>query len=97
MHNVLEKPNVTVNCSSLIAVNVGDDVTCLCEGKGGKPPANVTWYKDGVKIGDTEKREIVLTLRNVDEKDRGTYKCVGKSHTLVDEKSLEVIFYGNYH
>ncbi|XP_028407291.1 deleted in malignant brain tumors 1 protein-like [Dendronephthya gigantea] len=87
-----ERPNVTVNCSSFIAVNLGDDITCLCEGKGGKPPANVTWYKDGVQFGDTEQEQNVLNLSNVSETDNGTYTCVGKSHTLTDEKSIEVDF-----
>ena len=38
---ISEKPNVTINCSSSIAVNVNDDVTCLCKRKGGYPPSNV--------------------------------------------------------
>ena len=80
----------------MMAVNVGDDVTCLCEGKGGKPPANVTWYKDGVQIGDTEKEDIALTLRNVDKKDGGTYNCVANSYTLANERSINLIFYGKY-
>ncbi|XP_028407294.1 deleted in malignant brain tumors 1 protein-like [Dendronephthya gigantea] len=87
-----ERPNVTVNCSSLIAVNLGDDITCLCEAKGGKPPANVTWYKDGVQFGDTEQEQNVLNLSNINETDNGTYKCVGRSSTLTDEKSIEVDF-----
>ena len=87
---------MTVNCSSLIALNVGDDVTCLCEGKGGKPPAEVTWYKDGVQIGNVEQEQNVLTLSNVDKTDSGTFKCIGKSHSLTDEKSIEVHFYGKY-
>ncbi|XP_028407297.1 deleted in malignant brain tumors 1 protein-like [Dendronephthya gigantea] len=92
-----ERPNVTVNCSSFIAVNLGDDITCLCEGKGGKPPANVTWYKDGVQFGKTEQEQNMLTLSNVNKTDNGTYKCVGKSYTLTDEKSIEVDFYyGKY-
>ncbi|XP_028407328.1 deleted in malignant brain tumors 1 protein-like isoform X2 [Dendronephthya gigantea] len=87
-----ERPNVTVNCSSVIVVNLGDDITCLCEGKGGKPPANVTWYKDGVQFGDTEQEQNVLNLSNVSETDNGTYTCVGKSYALTDEKSIEIDF-----
>ncbi|XP_028407333.1 deleted in malignant brain tumors 1 protein-like [Dendronephthya gigantea] len=88
-----EKPNVKVNCSSLITVHLGDDITCLCEGKHGKPPADVTWYKDGVQIGDMKKEETLLLLSNVNEADGGTYKCVGKSYTLADEKSVDLIFH----
>ncbi|XP_028407292.1 deleted in malignant brain tumors 1 protein-like [Dendronephthya gigantea] len=87
-----ERPNVIVNCSSFIAVNLGDDITCLCKAKGGNLPANVTWYKDGVQFGDTEQEQNVLNLSNVSETDNGTYTCVGKSHTLTDEKSIEVDF-----
>ncbi|XP_028407325.1 deleted in malignant brain tumors 1 protein-like isoform X2 [Dendronephthya gigantea] len=88
-----ERPNITVNCSSVIAVNLGDDITCLCEGKDGKPPANVTWYKDGVQFGDTEQEQNLLTLSNVNETNSGTYKCIGEIHTFTDEKSIEVEFY----
>ena len=35
-------------------------------GKGGNPPANVTWYdKNGVQIGGTGKEEQTLTRSNV--------------------------------
>jgi hypothetical protein len=74
-------------------VNEGDNVTCVCRGKGGNPPANVTWYKDGVQIGGTGKEEQTLTLSNVFKTASGTYKCVAKSHTLTDEKSIEIIVY----
>ncbi|XP_028407337.1 scavenger receptor cysteine-rich type 1 protein M130-like [Dendronephthya gigantea] len=88
-----ERLDVTVNCSSFIAVNLGDDITCLCEAKGGKPPANVTWYKDGVQFGDTEQEQNVLTLSNVNETDIGTYTCTRKSQTFANEKSIYVDFY----
>jgi hypothetical protein len=57
---------VTINCSSAVIVNEGDDFTCVCRGEGGNPPANVTWYdKDGVQIGGTGKEEQTLTRSNV--------------------------------
>ena len=91
---VSEKPNVTVNCSSLITVSIGDDVACLCEGKGGYPPADVTWYKNDVQIGDMEKEQNVLTLNDFSRADSGTYLCIGKSHTFTKVNSIEVLVYG---
>jgi hypothetical protein len=82
---------VTLSCSSPIIVNEGDDVTCVCRGEGGNPPANVAWYKDGVQIGGTGIEEQTLTLSNVDGTDNGTYKCMAQSHiNAIDEKSIEV-------
>ncbi len=75
------KPNVTIICSSPFIVGEGDNVTCVCRGKGGNPPANVTWFKDGVQIGKTGKEEQKLTLSNVSRAENGTYKCVAQSHT----------------
>ena len=70
-----------MGCSSPITVNEGGDVTCACQGQGGNPPADVTWYKDNHKIGRTGKEETTLTLTNVtNEKDHGSYKCVAQSY-----------------
>jgi hypothetical protein len=84
-------PTVTINCSSSITLYEGDNFTCVCRGEGGNPPADVTWYKDGVQIGGTGKEEQTLTLSNVDGTDTGTYKCVAQSytHATPDEKSIE--------
>ena len=72
----------------------GDNVTCVCRGEGGNPPANVTWFKDDVQIGETEKEEQKLTFSNVSRTESGTYKCVAQSHAnsmFVDEKTNEII------
>ncbi|CAB4029026.1 opioid-binding cell adhesion molecule isoform X4 [Paramuricea clavata] len=93
-HYISENPTVTLSCSSPVTVNEGDNVTCICRGKGGNPSANVTWYdKGGVQIVGTGKEEQTLTLSNVVNTASGTYKCVAKSHTLTDEKSIEIIVY----
>ena len=71
----------------------GDNVTCVCRGEGGNPPANVTWFKDAAQIGETGKEEQKLTLSNLSRTENGTYKCVAQSHTnsmFVDEKSIEI-------
>ena len=85
---------MTVNCSNPITVNEGDDVTCVCKGEGGNPPADVKWYsKDGTQIGGTTKEEKTLILSNVGKTDSGTYyTCVAQSHELArNETSIEII------
>ena len=62
----------------------------MSKGEGGNPPANVTWLKDDVKIGETAKQELTLTLSSVDEKASGKYKCVARSYTLMDKRSIFV-------
>ena len=94
------KPTATA-CSSPIIVNEGDNVSCACQGQGGNPPADVTWYKDNHKIGRTGKEEKTLTLINVKKKkDHGSYKCVAQSHpneTFQDEAIVEVRVYCKYY
>ena len=92
-HYISENPILSINCSKLNTLNKGDDFTCECRGEGGNPPANVTWYKDGLQIGTTGKEKQTLTLKNVDNRASGTYKCVGQSHTLVEKISIKLIVY----
>ena len=88
------KPKVTA-CSSPIIVNEGDNVSCACQGQGGNPPADVTWYKDNHKIGGTGKEGKTLSLTNVtNEKHHGSYKCVAQSYPnekFQDEVLVKVI------
>ena len=86
-------PSVAFNCFSPIMVDEGDNVTCVCRGQGGNPPADVTWYKDNRKIGGTGKEEKTLIRYDVDRAASGTYKCVAQSHNLTDEKLIEMIVY----
>lgn len=74
-----------------MTVNEDDDGTCVCKGQGGNPPGNVTWYKDGVQIGETGKEEQTLIRRNTRAADSGTYTCVAQSYVnMSDEKSIKV-------
>ncbi len=86
---------MTLSCSpSPITVDEGGNFTCLCKGEGGNPPANVTWYKDNVHIGETGKKNQTLSLVDVNVTNSGTYKCEVRSHTndsFADEKSIKVI------
>ena len=81
------------SCSRRVTVNEGDNITCVCSGEGGNPPADISWFKDGAKIGGAGKENQTLTLRNIDKTDSGTYKCVAKSYTFTDEKSIEIVVY----
>ena len=82
-----------INCSSSIILIENDGVTCVCAGEDGNPPANVTWYKDDVQFGETENEENILTLSNVNGTASGTYKCVARSHSLTDERSIKIVVY----
>ena len=94
------KPKATA-CFSNIIVNEGDDVSYACQGQGGNPPADVTWYKDGNKIGETGKEEKTLTLTSVtNENAHGRYKCVAESYPsemFRDEVIVEVIVNCKYY
>jgi hypothetical protein len=84
---------VTFSCSSRTTVNEGDDFTCVCRSEGGIPPADVTWYKDGVQIGGKGKEEQTLSLSDISRIGSGTYECEARSHTddrFSDKKSIEV-------
>ena len=87
------QPHVTINCSSPVKISESEDLTCVCRGEGGNPPANVTWYKDD---GTSYVKSAVLELNNANEINNHTYKCVVQSYTLKDEKSIEVIVYRKY-
>ena len=89
------QPTVKIDCCGTITINEGDDITCLCKGEGGNPPATVSWFKDDVQVGERGKEEQVLTLSNVDKSASGRYKCVAKSYNLTDETSLKVIVHVN--
>ena len=82
---------MTINCSSLITVDEDDDLTCLCKGENGNPPADLIWYdKSDNPIGQKEKEQKTLVIRSVTEGDNGSYTCKAQSHTLMDEKSIDV-------
>ena len=92
--NFIVKPKVTLNCSSPVTLNEGDNFTCLCRGERGNPPADVTWYKNGVKFTDVGTENQTLNLLSVGGTDSGTYKCVATSYphkNYSDEKSYKVL------
>ena len=90
---ILAKPNVTTNCSSLVAKNEGDKITCLCKSEGGNPSATLLWKKDNVPISYVRYKESTLTLTNITKSVRGTYKCVAQCHHENEEISNKVIVF----
>ena len=82
---------MTINCSSSITVDEDDNLICLCKGENGNPPGDVIWYdRYSNPIGQKEKEQKILVLRNVTKADSGTYTCKAQSHTLMGENSIEV-------
>jgi hypothetical protein len=65
----------------------GDNITCVCKGEGGNPPANVTWYKAGRIVSETGKEKQALVLSDVDKNNHGKYKCVAFSHKLAENET----------
>ncbi|XP_046858235.1 hemicentin-2-like [Xenia sp. Carnegie-2017] len=89
------KPNVTINCSNPLVVDEGDNVSCVCSGEGGNPPANVTWFdKDNNIIGNVGVVSKTLVITNVAVNDGGSYTCKAQSYNGTDyrdEKSIEIV------
>ena len=89
---------MTLNCSVTL-INEGDDFACLCKGEGGNPPANVTWYRDGVRFSDVGAERQTLNLLDVSGTDSGTYKCVATSYpheNYTDKKFIQIMVHCKY-
>jgi hypothetical protein len=73
-------------------VNTSDIFTCLCKGQGGKPPANVTWYKGNDVKSITGKEEQIFRVFGVQKEDSGKYRCEAKSHEVAkNDTEIELI------
>ena len=81
---ISEKPTATLNCPDITTLNEGNDFSGYVQEKNGNPPANITWFKNDKKIGETRKKEQLLTLNDVDNTDSGPYKCVAESYPHED-------------
>ena len=85
----LKRPNASVNCSSLVTKNRGDEFACLCVGNGGYPPPTASWFKDK-NVSGRGYLNKTLSLKNISKKDKGTYSCVVDSYGLNDTEEIEI-------
>ncbi|XP_046858269.1 hemicentin-2-like [Xenia sp. Carnegie-2017] len=89
------KPTVSINCSSPLFVNESNDVSCVCKGEGGNPPANVTWFdKDDTTVRGFGVESATLVITGASPNDRGSYRCKAESFNdprFIDERSIEII------
>ena len=86
------KPTAKIsNCPSV--VNEGQVVTCVCEGIGGNPPANVSWIKDGTNdaIGGVGSLTKTMSLYSINRTHTGTYWCKAESIDLFDQEFINII------
>ena len=81
---------MSINCPAITKTLEEDRISCLCEEKVGNPPSNLSWYKDGIKVGKTGYKENRLVQNNLRKEDSGTYKCVAQSDRLMDERSFQL-------
>ncbi|XP_046858257.1 pregnancy-specific beta-1-glycoprotein 6-like isoform X2 [Xenia sp. Carnegie-2017] len=88
------KPTVVINCSTPLVVSKGDNVSCVCRGEGGNPPAKVTWFDrnngTGLEFG---VKSATLVITGASPNDRGSYRCKAESFNdprFIDEKSIEI-------
>ena len=59
-------------------MNQSDYFACECKGTAGKPPVNVTWYKNNTPIV-TGKGKAILSFGNVGKDSNRTYRCEAKN------------------
>ena len=85
-------PNIILGCRPINKLEQGDNFVCECKGTDGNPPADVTWYKNNTKIGDTRKEKAILRFTSVYKDKSGTYSCEATSHEKAkNERSIELI------
>ena len=86
------QPTAVINCnsSSPVTVKEGDRFECLCNSKGGNPPSNASWYKDGNLVSGLGYLNNTLSLQNITGNDTGNYSCFVESRDLKDKISVEI-------
>lgn len=71
---IIEKPKDAI-------AELGNTSSFYCDGAAYNHNVNILWYKDGKKIIDNDKYDIIdknrkLVIKNVDRHDIGSYTCV---------------------
>ena len=75
----------------MVTLKENDNFSCLCTAFTGHFSPTAIWVKDGRFLGEPSGREQKLFLRNVSKDDSGIYICRAQLHSLIGEKSVEVI------
>jgi len=87
-------------------VNSNENLTCTVTDSQGWTNYSVVWYRDGHRLGDSRKYQLlqtasdsVLTVRRVRESDVGKYQCTVTLGTGPARKTLkhEVNLYCTYY
>ena len=68
-----------------------DNFSCLCTAATAHFSPTATWVKDGRPLGKPSIGEEKLFLRNVAKNASGIYICRAQLHTLIGEKSVEIM------
>ena len=78
-------------CQQTVTLIENDNFSCLCAAATAHFSPTAIWVKDGRFLGEPSGREQKLFLRNVSKDDSGIYICRAQLHSLIGEKSVEVI------
>ena len=73
--SILDGPSIVTSPGDARIV-VGSTATFVCEANG-NPPASITWSRNRVAVADglVSENGTVLTVRNAQPRDSGTYTC----------------------
>ena len=78
-------------CQQTVTLIENDNFSCLCAAATVHFSPTATWVKDGRALGKPSIGEKKLFLRNVAKNASGMYICRAQLHTLIAEKSVEII------
>ena len=78
-------------CQQTVTLKENDNFSCLCTAATAHFSPTATWVKDGRPLGKPSIGEEKLFLRNVAKNASGIYICRAQLHTLIGEKSVEIM------
>ena len=84
-------PYAQTTCEQTVTLNENDTFSCLCTAFTAHFSPTAIWVKDGRFLCEPSSREQKLFLRNVSKDNSGIYICRAQLHTLIAEKSVEII------
>ena len=84
-------PYARTTCQQTVTLKENDNFSCLCTAATAHFSPTATWVKDGRPLGKPSIGEEKLFLRNVAKNASGIYICRAQLHSLIVEKSVEII------